>query len=156
MAIRIDRGWDLAVDNRDGQIVLAVEVKRQTKVSLQWATRLRQNILAHINSPKAPYFLMVFPDKFYLWSGNEAEQEQALPSYIVDADPILQPYLERAGIKSAQVSDQSLELIISSWLTEIIYSDPMSESENDLQGWLIESGLYAALVTGKPEYESAA
>jgi hypothetical protein len=66
MAVRRDSGWDLSVDNRDGQLALVVEVKRKTNASPEWAAKLRRNILAHGTFPKAPYFLMVFPDKFYL------------------------------------------------------------------------------------------
>lgn len=82
-------GWDLAVDNRNGQLVLVVEIKRKTNISPEWAAKLRCNILAHGTFPKAPYFLMVFPDKFYLWTDVGAFQEQSEPTYMIDASPIL-------------------------------------------------------------------
>ena len=156
MVMRPDSGWDLSVDNRNGQLALVVEVKRKTNVSLEWATKLRRNILAHGTFPKAPYFLMVFPDKFYLWSNAEASQDQSEPTYTIDASPILQPYFERAGVTSDQISGDSLELIVSSWLGEIIHSEQPPESIDASQQWLIESGLYAALVGGKFEHEAAA
>jgi hypothetical protein len=156
MAIRPDSVWDLSVDNRSGQRVLVVEVKRKTNVSPEWAAKLRRNILAHGSFPKAPYFLMVFPDKFYLWSNSEADQEQSEPTYTIDASPILQPYFERAGIISAQISGYSLELIVASWLGEIIHSDQLPDNIDAAQQWLVESGLYDALVGGKFEHEAAA
>ena len=67
-----DTGWDLAVYNKDGQLVLVVEVKGKLNASAHWASQLRSNILAHGVYPKAPDFLMVFPDKFYLSSRNNA------------------------------------------------------------------------------------
>lgn len=156
MAMRLNPGWDLSVDNRNGQLALVVEVKRKTNVSPQWAAQLRHNILAHGTFPKAPYFLMVFPDKFYLWSSAEADQEQSEPNYTIDAYPILQPYFERAGVASDQISKDSLELIVTSWLGEIIHADQLPENIDASQQWLIESGLYAALVGGKFEHEAAA
>ncbi|AFY91209.1 hypothetical protein [Chroococcidiopsis thermalis] len=156
MSVRADLGWDLAVDNRNGQLVLAVEVKRKTNVSPQWAASLRRNILAHETFPKAPYFLMVFPDKFYLWTDTEAHLEQSEPTYAIDPRPILQPYFERAGVREEQISGQSLELIIASWLGEIIHSEKLPEDVAAQQHWLIDSGLYAALAGGKFEHEAVA
>ncbi|MEQ9481150.1 hypothetical protein [Coleofasciculus sp. F4-SAH-05] len=36
--------------------------------SPDWAAQFRRNILAHGTFYKAPYFLMVFLDRFYLWT----------------------------------------------------------------------------------------
>jgi len=156
MAIRTDSGWDLSVDNRNGQLALVVEIKRKTNVSPEWAAKLRRNIFAHGTFPKAPYFLMVFPDKFYLWSNAEAYQDQSEPTYTIDASPILQPYFERAGVTADHISGASLELIVTLWLGEVIHADQLPESIDASQQWLIESGLYAALVGGKLEHEAAA
>ncbi|HEY9825815.1 MAG TPA: hypothetical protein V6D19_10230 [Stenomitos sp.] len=154
--MRPNSRWDLSVDNRNGQLALVVEVKRKTKVSPEWAAELRRNILAHGTFPKAPYFLMVFPDKFYLWSNAEAEQAQSKPTYTIDASPILQPYLDRAGVTADKISGVSLELIVTSWLSEILHSNQIPENIDASQQWLIESGLYAALVGGQLEHEAAA
>lgn len=156
MVMRPNSRWDLSVDNRNGQLTLIIEVKRKTNVSPEWAAKLRQNILAHGNFPQAPYFLMVFLDKFYLWSNGEGYPDQSEPTYTIDASPILQPYLERAGVAADQISGSSLELIIASWLGEIIHSNQLPENMDASQQWLIESGLYAALVGGKLEHEVAA
>jgi len=66
---------------------------------------------------------MVFPDQFYLWTDAEAQLDQSEPTYTIDARPILQPYLERVGVTAEKISSQSLELIVESWLREIIHSD---------------------------------
>lgn len=156
MAISLDSGWDLSVDNRNGQLTLVVEIKRKANVTPEWAAKLRRNIFAHGTFPKAPYFLMVFPDKFYLWSNDEAYQDQSEPTYTIDSAPILQPYFERAGVTADQISGASLELIVTSWLGEIIHSDQWLENIDASQQWLIESGLYTALVGGKLEHGLAA
>jgi hypothetical protein len=156
MSVRNDSRWDLSIDNRDGQLVLGVEVKRKANVSPQWAAEFRRNILAHGTFPKAPYFLMVFLDKFYLWTEAEAQLDQSEPTYTIDARPILQPYFERAGITATQIDGQSLELIVATWLGEIMHTEPLPENGDTTQRWLIDSGLYAALAGGKFESEAAA
>jgi hypothetical protein len=94
----------LSVDNRAGQLALVVEVKHKIGASPQWAASLRSNILAHGTFPKAPYFLMVFPDQFYLWTDADAQLDHSEPTYTIDAHPILQPYLERAGVTAEKKS----------------------------------------------------
>ncbi|MGL5941158.1 MAG: hypothetical protein ACRC2S_12320 [Waterburya sp.] len=145
------KSWDLLVDNSNGQPILIVEVKSKTNTSSEWAAKLRRNILAHEILPKVPYFLLVFPDKFYLWVNNtEVNLTEEKPDYTIDANPILQPYFKRIGIQDNHIRQQSLELIIASWLNELIYSEETDEKQS--QSWLIESGLYDALRGGKVNY----
>lgn len=156
MATRFDSGWDISVDDRKGQLVLTVQVKRKFNTSPEWAAQFRSNILAHGIFPKTPYFLMVFPDKFYLWTNVDAEQDQSQPTYAIDGASVLQPYLQRAGISIDQIGDDGIKLILTSWLGEIIYSRELPESIKATQPWLLESGLYAAIAGGKFEPEAAA
>lgn len=155
MAANRDSGWDFSVDNRNGQLALVVEVKSKINASPEWAARLRRNILAHGTFPKAPYFLIVFPDKFYLWTDAGVHLDQSEPTYTIDARSILQPYFEQAGVTADQISGQSFELIVASWLEEIIYSEKSPEDVDESQRWLVDSGLYAALAGGKFEHEAA-
>jgi hypothetical protein len=156
MADDRDYGWDLSVDNRSGQLALVVVVKSKINASPEWASRFRQNILAHGTFTEAPYYLMVFPDRFYLWAGAAVHLDQSEPTYTIDARPILQPYFEQAGVTADQISGQSLELIAASWLGEIIHSEKSTEELDKSQRWLIDSGLYAALSGGKFEHKAAA
>lgn len=156
MAVRSDSRWDLLVENQNGQLTLAVEVKCLTNVSSEWAAQFRGNILAHGIFPNTPYFLMVFLDKFYLWTNANFYLDKREPTYTIDARPILRPYFERAGVTAETISGQSFELIVASWLGEIIYSNQLPENLANSQDWLIKSGLYAAIAGGKIEHEAVA
>lgn len=142
--------WDLTTYNQDNQLTLIVEVKNRLNASPEWAAQLRRNIFAHGTFPNAPYFLMVFPDRFYLWTDPTTDNGLVKPDYIIDAVPILESYFERAGVTAEEVSSQSLELIVASWLSELIYE---TSDELDLsQTWLIDSGLYQAIAGGRLEH----
>ncbi|MBW4462107.1 MAG: hypothetical protein KME47_17970 [Nodosilinea sp. WJT8-NPBG4] len=156
MAFTRDMGWDLSVTDRNGKLALVVEVKGKTNASPAWAAALRRNILAHGILPNAPYFLMAFPDKFYLWVDAEAHPEQSDPTYTIDAHPILQPYFDKAGVTADQISGQSLELIVASWIGELLHSKQAPETFDKSLQWLVESGLNNALSGGKFEHEAAA
>jgi hypothetical protein len=115
---------DLAAYNRDDQLTLVVEVKKKQHASLDWVAQLRRNLLAHDTFPNAPFFLLALPDRFYLWKNNGKKLEAGEPNYAIDAEPVLKPYLERAGIRVEQISSQSLELILTSWLNELVHKKP--------------------------------
>jgi hypothetical protein len=155
MAFKSNFRWDLAVNDDKGQLVLVVEIKRRLNTSPEWAAQFRRNILAHETFPKIPYFLMVFPDKFYLWTSNNEHLDLDLPHYIINANSILKPYFERLNMTVEKIAPQSFELMISSWLSEVIYAG-RSPVNDDSQGWLVDSGLYAALIGGQFQYEAAA
>jgi len=151
------RRWDVLVNNHYGQPTLIVEVKSKINTSSEWVAKLRRNILAHGILPSVPYFLIVFPDKFYLWINNsEVNQlEVKEPDYIVGASSIIQPYYEQSGIKANQITEKSLEIIVVSWLEELINAPKLTEKDLEQDHkWLIDSGLYDALVGGKINYEA--
>lgn len=155
-ARRSVRYWDIAIYNRDHQLVVVVEVKAKLNASLEWAAQLRRNIFAHGIFPKAPYFLMAFPDKFYLWTDNAEQLEKSEPTYTIDARPILESYFEQAGVSANQITGQSLELIIASWLGKVIHSEQLPDELDQSQRWLIESGLYTAVAGGHFDREAVA
>lgn len=151
--------WDFSVVDHNNQLVLVVEVKRKTNASPDWAAKFRRNLLAHGILPRAPYFLLAFPDLFYLW--NEVDSHLELnqlsqPTYSIDAQPILQPYFERAGVTADTISAQSLELVIASWLSEIMHTGQVPYGVDTSQHWIVDSGLQDALSGGRFEPEAAA
>jgi hypothetical protein len=158
MDIKLDSGWDLLVENREGQPTLIVEVKQKLDTSSEWAAKFYRNILAHNSGilPRAPYFLMAFPDRFYLWVNNtETHPELVEPNYTIDAEPILRPYLKGMGRTAGEMGKQSLELMILSWLGQMSYSPKPTESDGS-QNWLVDSGLYQQLVGESPDREAVA
>lgn len=138
--------WDRAVYSQDGQLVLAVEVKAILGTSPTWAAQLRRNILAHGIYPNAPFFLMVFPDRFYLWEEVEPSLEPVEPTAVIDAGPILQPYFDNAGISADEISGASLEFIVTTWLNDMIHTPPDRLDSSDR--WLVDSGLFEAIAGG--------
>ena len=139
---------DIAAYDNAGKVVLIVEVKSRRGTSADWAAKTRRNILAHSSALAVPYFLLALPDRFYLWksTGSETIKEGEPPTFEVDAFPLLRPYYERLGQATADsLSGGGFELIVASWLTEILWAqDPSDLSEQNRQ-WLEESGLYQAL-----------
>lgn len=145
--------WDISVYNRENQRILIVEVKRSSNASLDWAMQLRHQIFANDNFPIAPYVMLVFTDKIYLWCDRHPQDLTLEPSYIIDATPIFQPYFERSKVTAEHISEYSFAMIVASWLREIIRVANFPEDRDRLQEWLVESRLLSAIEGGDVRYE---
>ncbi len=72
---------DIAVYSRDDKLQLVVEVKNRVKATASWAAHMRRNMVAHLDMPRSPFFLLALPDHFYLWRGLAAPLDIAPPDY---------------------------------------------------------------------------
>ena len=139
---------DIAAYNNAGKVVLIVEVKSRRGTSTDWAAKTRHNILAHSSALSVPFFLLALPDRFYLWksTGSEIIKEDEPPTFEVDALPLLNPYYKQLGRTTAEsLSGGGFELIVVSWLTEILRANDLSDLSEQNRRWLQESGLYQVL-----------
>ncbi len=145
--------WDLAVYDRNDRLAVLAEVKNLLNVGTDWAIRFRRNIAVHEHLPEIPFFLLLFPDRLYLWKNNISSPELLLPSYTADPEPIFQPYLDRSGLQAAQLGSQNLELILSSWFNQLFRVQP---SSGDFPEWVFDSGLYETVAGGHLSQEVTA
>ena len=149
---------DISVYDKNGHLILAVEVKRKLNASVEWATRFRRNILVHGLLPDTKFFLLATPDRFFLWKDAGMDLLLREPTYVADPRAILSPYFERAGVTVDDISSYSLELIIVSWLSILTFSSETMAHEtmaheimtytNGSSPWLMESGLINAVAGG--------
>ena len=142
---------DLVAYNRSGEPILIVEVKKKMGASVDWAARLRRNILAHGVFPDVKYFLLAMPDRFYLWKDVGTRPEIVPPTFSIDARPLLQAYFDEVDIEPGLVSGQGFELMVAAWLRNQLSSE--SYPVNDEWKWLEKSGILEAIRDGKVEHE---
>ncbi len=144
---------DIAVYSKDDQLQLVVEVKSKTAATPDWAARMRRNLAAHLAIPNSPFFLLALPDRFYLWCRLPSPLAVVPPDYDVDPAPLLAPYVADGARSLRAMSEGGLTLAVSSWLTDVVVSDPDAETAGSHQAWLFTSGLYHAIAGGvvKPQ-----
>lgn len=147
---------DLAMFSNDGQLTAVAEVKNRRDTSSDWAAQLRRNILAHGGFPETAFFLMVTPDRLYLWKRSSNQPDLIEPAYEIDAQPIFAPYFERSGVDPGQVSRPAFELVVDAWLADLMRSDSGLAKSVAEQNGLSESGFLSAIRDGRIEYETAA
>jgi hypothetical protein len=147
---------DFIAYSPDGQIALIAEAKGRRNTSRSWATQLRRNLLAHGTVPTSRFFLLALPDRLYLWKDAGNASELVEPTYEIDAAPFFQPYYEAARVSPDQLTGQSFELIVTSWLRELVRSGMPADVPEPQQQLLLESGLLDALKGGSVAVEVSA
>lgn len=147
---------DLALYDHDGQLAAIAEIKNKVGTSPEWAAKLRRNILAHGDFLGIGFFLLVTPDRLYLWKNAGGEPRLVEPTYEIDARPRLQPYFARAGVDPSGVSGRAFELVVTAWLADLVRSAGSPETLAEAPRGLVESGFLAAVRNGRVEYEVAA
>jgi hypothetical protein len=154
---KVERRVDIAVYSPDKRLVLVVEVKKRPKgrvVSSDWATQVHRNLLAHSGIPVAPYFLLVVPpDAIFLWENGSSSDAEKKPDVQASAKELLDPYANRLSSLRGSVNEYYYtELVVSSWLKELIKSESSSESVPE---WLRDSGLHTAIKDGTVVMQAA-
>ena len=147
---------DFVLYDRHGRLAAIVEVKAKRGTSSRWAAEFRRNLLAHDAFQQAPFFLLITPDKVYLWKETSrpggAGSSPIPPDYELDAKSLFRRYLERAGLNPEDVSGQAFELIVMSWLGDLILQLPDVTQQPELE----DSGLPQAAKDGRVAYPAAA
>ena len=146
---------DLALYDRNGQLTVIAEVKNKLGTSREWATQLRRNILAHSENYNADFFLLVTPDRLYLWKNAGTTPSLIQPDYEINAEPIFAPYFDRAGINPHNVSGHAFELVVAAWLSDLVRAGEVPEQVPNGQKWLVDSGFLTAVTDGRLAYEVA-
>lgn len=146
---------DITVYSPDHRIQLIAEVKGKPGASPEWAAQMRRNLLAHSLIPPTPFFLIAAPDKLFLWSNGSESTDEKPPDFIVDAKSIIAPYISDTSIGPDNMTDSSLQLILTSWLSLLIDSNLTPESAGPDDKWLFESGLFNAIKNGSLETEAS-
>lgn len=143
---------DFMVFGPEGQPVLGVEAKALYNKDATWAAKYRRNLAAHGVLWPVPYFLLAFPDRFYLWTDGITSPDEVPPSHEIDTRELLRPHFDRAHLSPDKVGQWAFELLLSSWLESLIRRDTLPAEPAESWSWLAESGLFEALKGGAVEY----
>jgi hypothetical protein len=147
---------DFVLYDRHGRLAAIVEIKAKRGTSSRWAAEYRRNLLAYEAFQHAPFFLLITPDRLYLWKEAPrtagAESLPIPPDLALDAKSLFRRYLERTGLKMEAVSGQAFELIVMSWLGDLILQLPDAIRQAELE----DSGLPQAAKDGRIAYPAAA
>ena len=142
---------DLAVYDRYQRLILTIEAKKKFGASTKWAAQIRRNLVARGFYPLASYFLLVTPEKFFLWTSERNNLEETQPNFVADAEKQLKPHLDELGFDIREIDGYVFEQVFAHWLKY----DVMYPIENvSKPKWLSESGLSEKIFRGNLSLES--
>jgi len=149
---------DLVLYQPNGLPIAAVDIRAKLGTTPEWAAKLRRNLLAHGGAVPALYFLVVTPDRVYLWKGSGTEPAELPPTHVVDAGPVFQPYFAAAKLDPSSVRGPSFELVVDTWLAELTRTDSEALEQRSVptSDELLRSGLVEAIRNARLEYPAAA
>jgi hypothetical protein len=156
--LEMDAAIDFVIFDETDAPVLLVESKSRCNRSADWASRMRRNLVRHGSLPSAPFFMIVLPDRIFLWKDSNSSEISGAPSRIIDASPIFDPYFDRAGVKKDTISGASFELIVGTWLNRLVHdsSDLDTKISYKPNHWIVESGLLPSIQNGRVQQQAVA
>ncbi len=141
---------DLVVYSPQEQLQLIVEVKKRKGATDEWATKMRRNLVAHALIPSSLYFLLVLPEYLYLWRPTTSVEPNPA-DYKISAQEAFKRYLDDTNLE--ELSEHGFELLVSSWLRDVI-SSPITKEATPELSWIFDSGLYDSIKGGSVGTES--
>ena len=142
---------DLAVYDRFQRLILTVEAKKKLGVSEKWATQTRRNLVVHAFYPLASYFLLVTPEKFFLWTSEKNNLEETPPNFVENAEIMLKPHLDELGFNLREIDEYIFEQVVAHWLKYDVMFPVKSVVKPK---WLVESGLAEKILYGSLSLEA--
>lgn len=109
--------FDFAALDESGKISLLVEAKSKLGTDPGWARELRELIAKRAPVVLTGMFLLVTPDRLYLWPGGRRADAEPIT---LDGTAALGKHLERAGAHRDRAMDPRVfEAVVLWWLNDI-------------------------------------
>jgi|1186.fasta_scaffold89360_2 hypothetical protein len=147
---------DITLRNRKGEPLMIFEVRAKHHTTPQWAAEYRRNLLRREEFRPTQYFAIVTPDQLYLWREPKPQTDVVLPDFVVDSRPLFLPYLQKTSVDLDRISPFVFELVVISWLSDLVYARREAEGLEPGQAWLMDSGFLDATRDGRLFYDHAA
>jgi hypothetical protein len=149
--------FDNTVYDVDKQLRLVVEAKIRPGATVNWASEYHRNLNSFEILPTARYFAFALPETIFLWDRNASPANDGdAPTYVADARPIFGPYARRFGYSLDALNSVAFDVIVTTWLEDLVRGTLRPESADPSLAWLFDSGLYEAIKGGSVVAEVAA
>lgn len=110
------RRYDFAGYDSFGQLRAVLDVKKRLGTDSSWAMHLRDGQLERGTLPASPAFLLVVPDRAYVWP---ADAPSGTAPGELELGPVLAPYYERLGTTPQTIFPDVFEALVTWWLNDI-------------------------------------
>jgi hypothetical protein len=138
---------DLVALNSQHEPIAVIEVKAiRRPTTARWATDFRDNLRSHSGFQRTRFFLIVTPQKIFLWDRDSNEPQPQ----VIDAHPHLKEGFEQSGVRAEAVRGYAFELLVEGWLTALTMAPASEQQEGPLRSFA------EAIRGGRIDYPAAA
>lgn len=150
---RIRQRADVVVYDNEGKPALVVEAKlaKSKENTETQAVKIRRNLAAHFALPNTEYFMVAFPDYFYVWNKASIDPIDRPADFKIDGKTIIKKYSAKLGLQPNKLSPMDFERLVSEWLKDLTSPNEKVEIPKSI----IESGLFKAIQKGTITVESS-
>ena len=145
--------YDLIIENKEREPILVLEVRNRSGVTGTWAEKYLRNILAHSSINRTKYFLLAFPDRFFIWNGIQNRESSYMPDFEVDPSRFLQPYFDKMNLTDFKDSEISLRSALISWFSDLRRGNITAETKKYNRAWLLDTKLIDEIKKSSFRYE---
>jgi hypothetical protein len=142
---------DIAILDATGAAAVLVEAKSKSGTTPDWAAAMRRNLAAHGLMPNAKFFVLATPDRVYFWMDKTIDPRAVPPDFSFRPERALQPYYEEVGLRPDELAETSFELLLASWLSELMSGGAEDRLPDEAVSWLRDSGFLTAIRGGRLE-----
>ncbi|HEU4624181.1 MAG TPA: hypothetical protein VFS52_05420 [Steroidobacteraceae bacterium] len=143
---------DIVVYSQDKRRVLVVEVKEGKEPDPEHTAGLRRTLIAHDLLPHAPFFLLAYRTRLFLWRQETKPGEP--PDYSASAAPILDDYASSFLKAGSPLRESGLQLIIFAWLADLASGARVPHPDSEPDRMSVESGLWGDIRLGDVQFEA--
>jgi hypothetical protein len=136
---------DLMVYDSYGQLVALVVTTTQEETTVRWAIRERARALAWRPHPTTRFYLIVAPERVYVWKDVPVTAKRANPTLVGDIPRRLLRGWDVAG--TYPLYRDSCIVSVRQWLTDLQEQRPYMPEEL-IPEWVREVGLIDAILDG--------
>jgi hypothetical protein len=126
---------DFLVSDRDGNLVMVVEVSIRLNHTRETAARYWSNLNLGSVIQSALYVMLVTPNRIFIWHGA-VNNSINLPDEEFDTWPLLQSYFSGSGTDPYTISEVSFAMLVSAWLYDLSLNDSQIALNGSHGAWL--------------------
>ena len=109
--------FDFVVKDSSGVPRALFEVKRRAGMNARWAAQLRENLFRDNAVQAVGYFVIVTPDRLFVWRAGAPLAEQPIE---VPLREVLQKYLNGTALDVSSTSVPTFELVVQAWIADLV------------------------------------
>lgn len=141
---------DLLLYDAEDELVATVETSPLTGETAEWAADLRARRMRRA-LPATRFYLIVTPDRIFLWKDVLPIAEAIPPTRVIDARPVLDPYYRLMRTAPDRQDQEGFKDLVRFWIADLAGRRRLMPSDSE-RGWAEETGFLTAINGGMVRY----